>query len=113
MFRQGAYLFLMLAASAWAAPQVVKTQHATHDVVIACEVFEPPKESGTDAVPALQAVIDKVSRAGGGTVFLPAGAYTIASRVTVREGVTLRGDWDAYHATNSTLLKITADRIAL
>ena len=101
---------LFVAASVWAKPQVVKLANVSKDIVIAAEVFEPPRDAGADAAPALQSVIDRVSKAGGGTVFLPVGAYTIASRVTVREGVTLRGDWAPCQAANSTLLKVTADK---
>ena len=103
-------VLLLAAASAWAAPQVMKTKHATPDIVIASEIFLAPAKIETDAAPALQAVIDKVSKAGGGTVFLPAGEYTIASRVVVREGVTLRGDRKESDAAHSTLLRIIADK---
>ncbi len=92
-----------------AAPQVVRTRHASRDWVIASEVFAPPATGGADAAPALQAVIDKVSASGGGTVFLPAGSYGIGSRVVVREGVTLRGDAASGDPAGSTLLRITAD----
>ncbi len=102
-------LFLFVAVTARAAPQVVKMQNPTRDVVIACEVFAPPEKLEADAAPALQSVIDKVSKTGGGTVFLPVGKYPIMSRVVVREGVTLRGDWSAGDAARSTLLLITAD----
>lgn len=103
------WVFLFAAQAIWAAPQVVKTKFPTRDVVIACEVFAP-ENVDTDAAPALQRVIDRVSKAGGGTVFLPVGAYTIASRVIIREGVTLRGDRSVDDAAHSTLLLITADK---
>ncbi len=103
-------VLLFVAATASAVPQVVKTRFATADVLIACEVFVPPEKLEADAAPALQAVIDRVSKAGGGTVFLPAGTYTVASRVIVREGVTLRGDRSESDAARSTLLRITADK---
>ncbi len=110
MVKQGVCLFLLLAVSAWAKPLVVKTQNPTPDIVIACEVFAAPAKLETDVAPALQAVIDKVSKAGGGTVFMPVGEYTFASCVVVREGVTLRGDRKAGDGTRSTLLRITADK---
>ena len=103
-------LFMFVAVTARAAPHVVQTRFPTRDVVIACEVFAPPEKLETDAAPALQAVIDNVSKAGGGTVFLPAGKYPIMSRVIVREGVTLRGDRSEGDAARSTLLLITADK---
>ncbi|MDR2850205.1 MAG: hypothetical protein LBW77_06670 [Verrucomicrobiota bacterium] len=110
----------VVAVSAYAAPQVVKTKFPTRDVVIAETVLAPPQ--GGDAAPMIQAAVDEVSKRGGGTVFLSAGGYTIASRVTVREGVTLRGDYSAVspplrsgknplgRAAHGTLLRITADR---
>ena len=104
-------MYLVSVTSVRASPQVVTLKNKySREIVIAEAVFAPLAQTEADAAPALQAVIDRVSKAGGGTVFLPVGQYTIASRVIVRESVTLRGDWDAYHATNSTLLKITADK---
>jgi hypothetical protein len=103
-------LLLFVAASAWAKPQVVKLGNGAPDIVIATEVLAPPAAAETDAAPALQAVIDRVSKAGGGTVFLPVGQYTIASRVVVREGVTLRGDYSPTDLARSTLFRITADK---
>ena len=104
------HVLSFVAATAWAAPQAVKTQFPTRDVVIASEVFAPAATVETDAAPALQAVIDQVSQTGGGTVFLPVGTYTIASHVIVHEGVTLRGDRSASDAARSTLLRITVDK---
>lgn len=101
---------LLCAAAAWAKPQVVRpVNNPLSDVIIAEAVFAQPAPPEADAAPALQTVIDAVSKAGGGTVFLPAGTYTIASRVTVREGVTLRGD-SGRQAKDGTLLRITADK---
>ena len=93
-----------------AAPRVVKTRHASRDWVVACEVFAPHETAAADVAPALQAAIDKVSKSGGGTVFLPVGQYTIGSPVTVREGVTVRGDGSDRDPAHSTLLRITADK---
>ena len=109
----GRVVFAALVSAAmvtWATPQAVKTRHATRDVVIACEVFAPLETKGADAAPALQAAIDRVSKSGGGTVFLPAGDYVVASRVTVREGVTLRGDYSPDRAPDSTVMRVTADK---
>jgi hypothetical protein len=110
-FLLAALLLCAAATAASAKPLVVKPAHNTlGDLVIAEAVFAPPAPPETDAAPALQGVIDAVSKAGGGTVYLPAGTYTVASRVTVREGVTLRGDNDVSDAAHSTLLRITADK---
>jgi len=110
MVRCGFVFMVLLATSSWAKPQAVKTRFPTRDVVIACEVFAPPDKLETDAAPALQAVIDRMSKAGGGTVFLPVGAYTIASRVVVREGVTLRGDYSPADLAHGTVLRLVMDK---
>jgi hypothetical protein len=105
-----AMLACVLGGFAQASPQVVKTQFPTRDVVIAEEMLAPPASVETDAAPLIQAAVDRVSKAGGGTVFLPAGAYTIASRIVVREGVTVRGDYSSWELPHSTLMRITADK---
>lgn len=99
---------LLASVDAWAKPQAVKTQFPTRDVVVAEEMLAPLASVEADAAPAIQTAIDRVAKAGGGTVFLPAGAYTIATRVVVREGVTLRGDHQ--YPAKGTLLRITADK---
>ena len=101
---------LFMAVAAWAGPQAVKTRFPTRDVVIAEEVLAPSDKGAPDVAPALQAAIDKVSKSGGGTVFLSAGSYAIGSPVVVREGVTLRGDYDANDLAHGTRLRITADK---
>lgn len=99
----------VIAMAVWAGPQVVATRHPTRDVVIAEVVLTLSVSDAPDAAPVLQAAIDTVAKAGGGTVFLPAGDYAIASSVIVREGVTLRGDSAASGGAGGTLLRITAD----
>ena len=101
---------LIAAVAAQAAPQTVTTRFPTRDVVVAEEVLAPPAAVETDAAPLIQAAVDRVAKAGGGTVFLPVGAYTIASRVVVREGVTLRGDRLESDCARGTLLRITVNK---
>jgi len=101
---------LIAVVTAQAAPQAVKTLFPTRDVMVAEEVLAPPASVETDAAPLIQAAVDRVAKAGGGTVFLPVGAYTIASRVVVREGVTLRGDRSETDCARGTLLRITVDK---
>ena len=105
-------LAVLAAVSAYAAPQVMKTRFPTRDVVIVEEVLTSPivVGRGENFAPTLQAAVDKVGKAGGGTVFLAAGEYLIGSRVVVREGVTVRGDFSAADARGGTLLRIVADR---
>lgn len=85
----------MAASSASAAlvPRVVDTVWPTADVVIASLVVQPPIDPNADAAPLIQAAIDEAADGGGAVVFLPVGAYRLASPLVLREGVTLRGDW--------------------
>ena len=55
----------------------------------------------TDVSTELQAALNKMKSAGGGTVFLPAGRYLVNNPVTVPSGVELRGSWDVQHHTRS------------
>lgn len=57
---------------------------------------------GTDNV-AIQKAVDRVAAAGGGTVLIKAGAYTLAKSVRLASGVTLRGE-----GPDKTILKKAA-----
>ncbi len=97
-------------AMAEMTPQVVDTLFETDDVVIASLVVDAPRDGSADVTAALQAAIDEAAAAGGGVVFLPAGRYLMAGRLTMKEGVTLRGDWTpptAEDAYAGTLLMLT------
>ena len=84
-----------LASEALAAmkPRVIETRCPTDDVVIASLVVEAPKDGTGDATGAIQEAIDQAAAAGGAVVFLPPGRYRLAGRLTLKEGVTLRGDY--------------------
>lgn len=96
------------------APQVIKTQFPTEDVVIASVVAAAPADGTADATGALQAAIDAAAAAGGGVVFVPAGRYRLGGRLLLKEGVTLRGDWlspaKSGGKVQGTILMPTADR---
>ena len=81
-----------LSAAVIAAPQIAPTTFPTKDVPIVDRIFNPPPPD-QDASPALQAVIDELAKAGGGTIFIPAGHVRIATPITLKEGVVLRGDF--------------------
>ncbi len=111
----GLSLLVTLPSGAWAAmePQVVQTTFPTDDVVIAGIVVNAPPDVSTDAAPAIQAAIDEAAKVGGGVVFLPAGRYLLATPLTIRETVTVRGDWappDEGGAGKGTILLVTAGR---
>ncbi len=93
-------------------PRVIQTRFPTSDVVIAVEVLSPAP-GGKDASERLAKAIDRVAATGGGVVFLEAGRYRLASPVTVKEGVTLRGDWAPPVADgweNGTVLELVSGR---
>ncbi len=107
-----AILFLALAAEAQAMmrPRVVETKFPTDDIVIASIVVEAP---AGDATQAIQRAIDEAAKAGGGVVFLPARRYRLEGRLVVKEGVTLRGDWQKPGGKDShqgTTLAVVTDR---
>ncbi|MBQ2336806.1 MAG: hypothetical protein II381_10855, partial [Victivallales bacterium] len=81
-----------LSAAVIAAPQIAPTTFPTKDVPIVDRIFNPPPPD-QDASPALQAVIDELAKAGGGTIFIPAGHVRIATPIILKEGVVLRGDF--------------------
>jgi hypothetical protein len=94
-------------------PQRVSTQFPTQDVVIASIVLDPPTDEGSDACPRLQQAIDRAAEAGGAVVFLNSGHYPIRTRLVLREGVVLRGDWapvDRNNGVRGTVLDIYAGR---
>jgi len=103
-------LLAMLAAAV--QPAAVSTKFPTADLVIASAVLDAPRPED-DATGLIQSAIDEVAAAGGGTVFLKAGWYRLVGRLLVKEGVTLRGDWDPTawgRAKEATVLMPTADR---
>ena len=68
--------------------------------------------SNKDNTAAFQKALDAAGAAGGGTVYVPAGYYRFAGRLTVPTGVELRGCFDVPHHTVSggSVLMPTADR---
>jgi hypothetical protein len=94
-------------------PRVVQTTFPTDDIVIAGTVVDAPPDASADAAPAIQAAIDEAAEAGGGVVFLPAGRYLLATPITIKETVTVRGDWappDQGGAGKGTILPVTSGR---
>ena len=110
-------LISLLVALESGAAEAVKTVHPSRDVVVAEVVLAaeaedslldeeagaPPPQGGAAHI---QGAIDAVAQRGGGTVFLSKGTYTIDAPITVKRGVTLRGDYDPAQPTESTVLAI-------
>lgn len=55
-----------------------------------------------DCTLAFQSAINAAKAAGGGTVFVPGGEYTLKGSLTIPSGVELRGTFDGAHYGNST-----------
>ena len=97
-----------LSAAVIAAPQIAPTTFPTCDVPIVDRIFNPPPPD-QDASPALQAVIDELAKAGGGTIFIPAVHVRIATPIILKEGVVLRGDFMPQYDTNNRKLGTVFD----
>lgn len=79
-------------------PRSVQTLYPTEDVVIADII---PTEDGYavsndgkgDSTAGIQKALNDCFDNGGGTVYLPAGAYAVSDTIFIPPFVTLRGDW--------------------
>lgn len=101
-------LVALSSAFALRAAEVVETKFPTRDVVIA-ECVISPNPMG-DSAPAIKAAVDEVANKGGGVVFLTAGSYMLRTPVTVRRGVTIRGDYSVDSPSAGTVLEIFGGR---
>ena len=104
------FLSALLAFQVSAKVAVMETVHPTRDLVVAEERFTPPENAETDISDTLQQALDRIGKLGGGTLFLPVGTYTLAKPVTVRQGVTLRGDYTFERPAAGTVLRIVANK---
>ncbi|MBR4899645.1 MAG: chitobiase/beta-hexosaminidase C-terminal domain-containing protein [Victivallales bacterium] len=100
----------LLSAAVIAAPQIAPTTFPTCDVPIVDRVFTPPTPD-QDASTALQAAIDELAKAGGGTIFIPAVHVRIESPIILKEGVVLRGDFMPQYDNNNRKLGTVFDII--
>jgi len=80
-----------------ASARIVTTMYPSDDLVVANAAATdiPYRADSTglmDATSAIQAALDDRYRAGGGVVWLPAGAYRVTSSIVIPPHVTLRGD---------------------
>ena len=76
--------------------QIVETQHPTRERVVSgynVMDFGAVADAVTDCTPAFQAALNKMASHGGGTVFVPGGAYAFRGRLKIPPSVTLRGEW--------------------
>ncbi len=84
--------------------RVVKTAYPTTEPVVAgytVTEFGARGDGITDDTLAFQWALTTLAKAGGGTLFVPAGRYAIRGNLVVPTRVTLRGDWAAPQAGRS------------
>ncbi len=79
-------------------PGIVTTLYETEDVVVADvdvvkDGYAVDPTGMSDSTAGIQKALNDVSKAGGGTVWLPVGVYVISDTITIPPYVTLRGDW--------------------
>ncbi len=79
-------------------PSIVETVFPTDDIVIADYIVtadsygaDPGGEKDSSA--AIQKALNDCAKAGGGTVYLPAGRYRLEKGLKIPSFVTLHGDW--------------------
>ncbi len=94
----GLILFLFVTFIANAAPnwQLIQSSYPTIDPVVSAynlKDFGATGDGVTDVTGLVQTLIDSLGKLGGGTVFLPEGKYVFRGNITIRKGITLRGEW--------------------
>ena len=91
-------------------PKNIKTDIAKHPRPASNKVFKADLAKATgfnsnvpaiDVAVELQAALNAVKAAGGGTLYLPGGRYLVNNPVKIPSGVELRGTWDVQHHTQS------------
>ena len=78
-------------------PFVVEETLFTGEITVAVKNaldYNVDNTGDSDAVPALQAIINEVAETGGGVIYLPCGTYALKTPLDIQTGVTLRGEWD-------------------
>lgn len=78
--------------------RVITPTYPTRDTVIAAYSItdfgiDPAKDE--DATQAIRLATKLLSKAGGGTLWLPAGHYRLSEPIVLNQNVTIRGDWAA------------------
>ncbi|MCZ8519305.1 MULTISPECIES: right-handed parallel beta-helix repeat-containing protein [Paenibacillus] len=83
---------LSLATSKWLAPVPAAASAAVEDDVYNVMKYGAVGNGATNDQPAIQKAIDACTKAGGGTVYLPAGTYLITSRLFIGGNTILKGN---------------------
>lgn len=79
-------------------PAIMETVFPTDDIVIADYIvtnspYSADSSGKKDSSDAIQRALDDCAKAGGGTVYLPAGQYRLEKGLKIPSFVTLHGDW--------------------
>ena len=98
MESRGEFTIELIELSSSDRPCIPELKYPQSDVVIADIVATDDKYGADptgekDSKSAIQKALNDVSKAGGGTVFLPAGKYKVTGSISVPPFCTLRGDW--------------------
>ncbi len=78
-------------------PRLMEPKYATYevvaDIVPPLDGFIVRGDGAVDCTAGIQKALNRCERAGGGTVYLPAGNYMITGSLKIPPRVTLMGDW--------------------
>ncbi|MCL2087964.1 MAG: hypothetical protein FWH14_00640 [Oscillospiraceae bacterium] len=77
-------------------PELITGKYSTDDMAVAVvhgRDYALDHTGESDSATAIQQMIDDCKEAGGGVVYLPEGRYALRSYLTIKTGVTLRGEW--------------------
>ncbi|WP_426449055.1 right-handed parallel beta-helix repeat-containing protein [Paenibacillus sp. S-38] len=100
---------LSLATSKWLAPVPAAASAAVEDDIYNVMKFGATGNGTTNDQPAIQKAIEACKKAGGGTVYLPAGTYLISSRLFLGSNTVLKGNAKLVKPDNSEVGMISID----
>jgi len=81
------------------SPAYAEPRPKTSSLFVVTDFLADPKAE--DNAPAFAQALEAARKAGGGTVYVPAGRYFFKGNLTVPSGVELRGSFDVPHHTMS------------
>ncbi|MEM7672716.1 MAG: glycosyl hydrolase family 28-related protein [Verrucomicrobiota bacterium] len=113
------FLFLTLSSLIGRTPvwEVINPKYPSDDILVAgftVRDFGARGDGNSDDTKAFQSALNAMAEAGGGTVFVPEGKYTIRGRLKIPNKVTLRGEWKMPSVSDTmvrgTILQLYAGR---